>query len=294
MKIAPDVLAGSIALGPDAIVLLGILVISASLPLLMVSATAPLLQCWFALSPHPRASDPYFLYAASNAGSLMALLAYPLLIEPALGLSLQSRLWRFGFLLLAILVLFCGAIARRLSRSSAAGTDRNVLSSDASSDSSAKGKNVSKADLARWLILVFIPSSWLMGVTAYLTTDLAAIPLLWVIPLAIYLLSFVLAFARPTGRVVRFLGGLLPYFVAAPRTGNELRGFHLRCQFRFISRRFLLAVSHVMARLRGPGQRLCTPARSTWRSPPAVCSEVCSLRLSHPWSSAGLSNIPWR
>ena len=71
----------------------------------MVSATAPLLQCWFALTPHPRARDPYFLYAASNAGSLMALLAYPLLIEPALGLSVQSRVWRAGFLVLAILVV---------------------------------------------------------------------------------------------------------------------------------------------------------------------------------------------
>ena len=64
----------------------------------MVSATAPLVQCWFALTRHPRASDPYFLYAASNAGSLLALLAYPFVIEPNLGLSVQSRLWRTGFL----------------------------------------------------------------------------------------------------------------------------------------------------------------------------------------------------
>jgi hypothetical protein len=213
IAIAPRVFPGSIERNP-AIVLLGILAISATLPLLMVSATAPLLQCWFALSPHPRASDPYFLYAASNAGSLMALLAYPLLIEPALGLSLQSRLWRSGFLLLAILVLFCGAIARRFIRSSVAAPDRALSLPDASLDSSAKGKNVSKADLVRWLILVFIPSSWLMGVTAYLTTDLAAIPLLWVVPLAIYLMSFVLAFARLGRSAVRIAGRLLPYLVA--------------------------------------------------------------------------------
>ena len=86
--------------------------------LLMVSATAPLLQRWFALTPHPRAHDPYFLYAASNAGSLLALLAYPLLIEPTLGLTMQSRLWRAGFLVLAILVLDLRRVARRLSRSS--------------------------------------------------------------------------------------------------------------------------------------------------------------------------------
>jgi hypothetical protein len=213
IAIAPGVFPGSIDRNP-AIVLLGILTISATLPLLMVSATAPLLQCWFALSPHPRASDPYFLYAASNAGSLMALLAYPLLIEPALGLSLQSRLWRFGFLLLAVLVLFCGATARRLSRLSAEQPDRDKRLADGSSDWITKQKNVSKADLVRWLVLVFMPSSWLMGVTAYLTTDLAAIPLLWVIPLAIYLMSFVLAFARLGGRAVRIASRLLPYLVA--------------------------------------------------------------------------------
>ena len=85
IAIAPGVLTSSIERSP-AIVLLGILTVSATLPLLLVAATAPLLQSWFAVVPHPRASDPYFLYAASNAGSLMALMAYPLLIEPALGL----------------------------------------------------------------------------------------------------------------------------------------------------------------------------------------------------------------
>ncbi len=77
----------------------------------MVSATAPLVQHWFALTGHPRAHDPYFLYAASNAGSLLALLAYPFLIEPNLGLAAQSRVWRTGFLILAILVLTCGVVA---------------------------------------------------------------------------------------------------------------------------------------------------------------------------------------
>ena len=84
----------------------------------------------------------------------------------------------------------------------------------ASPDSTEKRTNVSQADLARWLVLVFIPSSWLMGVTTYLTTDLAAIPLLWVIPLAIYLLSFILAFARFGARAVSVMSWLLPYLVA--------------------------------------------------------------------------------
>ena len=113
-------------------------------------------------------------------------------------MSEQSRVWRSGFLLLAILVLICGATARRLSRSTDVGPNESCLAR-CEPDSTDKKANVSKLDLARWIVLVFIPSSWLMGVTTYLTTDLAAIPLLWVIPLAIYLLSFILAFAHSGG-----------------------------------------------------------------------------------------------
>jgi hypothetical protein len=187
-------------------VLLGILALAATLPLLMVAATAPLLQSWFALTAHSRAGDPFFLYAASNAGSLLALLSYPLLIEPNLGLSLQSRLWRMGFLFLAILVLLCGISARVLSRSPA--------NSEPGPDVPTASERISWSVLLRWIVLVFIPSSWLMGVTTYLTTDLAAIPLLWIIPLAIYLLSFILAFAHSGAPAVRLLTGALPYIVA--------------------------------------------------------------------------------
>ena len=102
----------------------------------------------------------------------MALLAYPLVIEPTLGLSLQSRLWRSGFLVLAILVLDLWTTARRA-----------VPANGAPSRGIRRNERCRQASLARWLVLVFITSSWLMGVTTYLTTDLAAIPLLWVIPL---------------------------------------------------------------------------------------------------------------
>ncbi len=200
-----------------ALALLGVLGRSATLPLVMVSATAPLLQCWFALTPHPRARDPYFLYAASNCGSLLALLAYPLWLEPNLGLSLQSRTWRGGYLLLAILILVCGVAARRLSGFRA---DRNPADDpDASNRMGSGGADAgmrSTVTLAlglRWLVLVFIPSSWLMGVTTYLTTDMAAIPLFWTVPLAIYLLSFVLAFARTGTVVVRAAARLLPFVI---------------------------------------------------------------------------------
>ena len=148
IEITPGFVSGPATRNP-AFVLLGILAISATLPLLLVSATAPLLQCWFALSPHPRASDPYFLYAASNAGSLAALVAYPLVIEPGLSLSGQSRVWRSGFLLQAILILCCGALARRLSRST--GVERRVAMDGVIRGSIEKKTQLSRLDLARWL-----------------------------------------------------------------------------------------------------------------------------------------------
>ncbi|MFI5459785.1 MAG: spermidine synthase [Isosphaerales bacterium] len=200
-----------------ALALLGILCRSATLPLVMVSTTAPLVQCWFALSGHPRARDPYFLYAASNAGSLLALLAYPFVIEPNLGLTVQSRVWRTGYLILAILVLCCGVVARRLSRSRPVWNA--VHDPDPKADSrwgradADQGTSLTLATRLRWIVLVFVPSSWLMGVTTYLTTDLASIPLFWTIPLALYLLSFIVAFAGLGARVVRTAAWVLPYLV---------------------------------------------------------------------------------
>jgi len=200
-----------------ALVLLGILCGSATLPLVMVSATAPLLQCWFALSGHPRARDPYFLYAASNSGSLLALLAYPFVIEPNLGLTVQSRVWRTGFLILAMLVLACGVVARRLCRSrpvwnEAHDADVKVNSGWGRADGGVETR-LPPASWLRWIVLVFIPSSWLMGVTTYLTTDLASIPLFWTIPLALYLLSFIITFAGSGVRAVRAATWVLSYLV---------------------------------------------------------------------------------
>jgi hypothetical protein len=89
--------------------LIGVLALGVGLPFFAVSAIAPLLQAWFARSGHPDARDPYVLYAASNAGSLLALLAYPLLLEPLLGWSAQARTWTAGLALLGVLLGVCGA-----------------------------------------------------------------------------------------------------------------------------------------------------------------------------------------
>ena len=189
-----------------ALALLAILFRKATIPVVLVSATAPLVQHWFTRTGHPRAHDPYFLYAASNAGSLMALMAYPLLIEPNLGLTAQSHAWRSGFILLAIAMIICGMIACRCGSSSLVRPDSCDLVPSA-------GSPPAPATRFRWLILAFIPSSWLMGVTSYLTTDLAAIPLLWTIPLALYLSSFIVAFAPAATGVVGALSRVLPWII---------------------------------------------------------------------------------
>jgi hypothetical protein len=194
--------------GNPAVDLLGVLLGSAALPLVLVSATGPLVQGWLGDTRHPRARDPYFLYAASNAGSLLGLFAYPFVIEPYLGLGRQSILWSAGFVVMATLVLACGVLAERARRSP---LDRR---GDDVAPPAVDLPALPAALWLAWLALVFIPSSWLLGVTAYLTTDLAPIPLMWIMPLALYLVSFMIAFARPAGTFVRFATWSLPFLIA--------------------------------------------------------------------------------
>ena len=152
----------------------------------ILSASNPLLQSWFSRMRHARAGDPYFLFAASNAGSLIALLGFPLLLEPNLGLNQQYQSWRVGFVVLVTLVCVIALILKPLGNASG-------LSDEAERDVQ---NSVSIIRRLRWLALAFVPSSLMIGVTTYITADVAAVPLLWVIPLALYLLTFVLAFTR--------------------------------------------------------------------------------------------------
>jgi spermidine synthase len=165
--------------------LLTALLLAIALPYIILASMAPLLQRWFASASF---GDPYFLYAASNAGSFAGLLAYPFLIEPQWTLHQQAELWRWGYAGLIALTLACGA-ARLRSRSSA------------EPPVSMPSPTVSWSQRLRWLLLALVPSSLLLSVTSYLTTDIAAIPLFWVVPLALYLLTFTLVFAaRPIVR----------------------------------------------------------------------------------------------
>lgn len=164
--------------------LLGLLAVSVGLPFLVVSTTAPLLQRWFAEAE--RGADPYFLYAASNLGSLLALVGYPLAIEPTLSLRQQGVLWSAGFGVLVAAIAACGLTVR----SAAPGEPRP-------DERPAEPEPLTWPTRLHWVALALVPSSLLLGVTTHVTTDLAPIPLLWVAPLALYLLSFVVAFARP-------------------------------------------------------------------------------------------------
>ncbi len=186
------------------------LFIGVGLPFFVVSSSAPLLQTWFSRTGHRDAGDPYFLYAASNAGSLLALLGYPLLVEPNLPLARQSQAWAWGYALVAGLIAICAAAMWRPSRDPVNGPAALPAAGRDRADPAAP---IGLGARAWWVLLAAIPSSLMLGVTTYITTDLAAVPLMWVLPLAIYLLTFVLVFAKrclvPHAMIVK----LVPFLV---------------------------------------------------------------------------------
>lgn len=181
--------------------LLGRLLLGVGVPFFAVSSSAPLLQKWFSATNHKAAADPYFLYGASNIGSLLALLSYPLLIERMLPLGEQSHIWMIGYGLLIVLVAACAVLLWRSPPrtqpecASIANEPKACVSiaNPTQASSPADGQPMSRA---WWILLSAIPSSLMLGATTHITTNLAAVPLLWVMPLAIYLLTFVLVFAR--------------------------------------------------------------------------------------------------
>lgn len=244
--------------------LLKTLLLTTGLPFFALSASAPLLQKWFSRTNSASASDPYFLYAASNAGSLVALIGFPVLLEPNLALREQSRTLTLAYGALVALVLACAAVAWRTRSTARGATDESVMAglATARNDSvnSASGSSeVARAETSpastappsrevapaehltlrqrlRWTVLAFVPSSLVLGATTYITTDVVAAPLLWVIPLSLYLLSFVLVFARrqivPRWLAARVLPGAatllaLIYLSGATQPAWFLIFFHL-------------------------------------------------------------------
>jgi hypothetical protein len=214
--------------------LLMLLVTSVGVPFFVVSTSAPLLQKWFSSTTHPAAKDPYFLYAASNVGSMLALISYPTVVEPLLRLQNQTMTWMVGCGLLVLLIAGCATLMwlsptakpeteptseREKERETAlalagwldasenvqtanrrAGVALNGGSEITRADNTplpeALTGEVTWAQRLRWVLLAAVPSSLMLGATTYMTTDIAAIPLLWVLPLTLYLLSFIIVFSK--------------------------------------------------------------------------------------------------
>ncbi|MGD0851085.1 fused MFS/spermidine synthase [Bradyrhizobium sp.] len=167
--------------------LLGLFGASIGFPFFALAANGPLLQAWFARSGLGQAENPYFLYAASNTGSLLALFAYPFVAEPFSTLSFQGSLWRTGYYLLIALIAACGALVffRR---------DGEAILSRAQSTEAAPAFG----RMVYWVALAFVPSALMIAATTHITTDIAAAPFLWVLPLSLYLISFILVFSQRT------------------------------------------------------------------------------------------------
>ena len=210
--------------------LLALLTTTLGLPFLLLSAGAPMLQRWFAATRHPRATNPYFLYVASNLGSFAALLAYPTLLEPAFSLSDQRVWWTVVYAALIVLIAGAGVAAWRQRRRPVLGAEVDAFDEGRETQVGTGQEEVGPTDgkgahdeggvvpdarqgdvidqdappsivpsaawRLRWLLLSFAPSSLLLGVTTFLTTDIASVPFLWIAPLALYLLTFVIVFAR--------------------------------------------------------------------------------------------------
>jgi hypothetical protein len=176
------------------------LVVAVGLPFFVLSTISPLLQRWFSLTDHPGASDPYFLYVASNAGSLAALVAYPVLIEPQFGLATQSRLWAVAYWVLAALLISCLLLA---GKGHVPDQGAETAPGTTAPDSPTRRTRVF------WLLAAFLPSSLMLAATTAITTDIAAVPFMWVLPLGLYLVTLILSFMTrppvPHSWVIRLL-----------------------------------------------------------------------------------------
>ena len=228
----------------------GLFAVTIGLPFFALAANNPLLQAWFVRAGHPEARDPYFLYASSNIGSFLALLSYPALLEPMLSLRMQNLLWTCGYGLLIVLIAGCGILLLRAP----------PCQTLESTTGAAAAPAINWASRGRWVFLAAVPSGLLIAVTAHISTDVAAAPLLWVLPLSVYLLTWVLVFqARPLlpHRLMLLLQPLAIVSVIMLLAGGTERnlfvllGGHLFCFFVIA-----MACHGELARTRPPAQHL--------------------------------------
>src|SRR5271157_521444 len=194
--------------------ILGLLALTVGLPYFMLSTTGPLLQAWYARRYHGKM--PYRLYALSNAGSMFALLSYPVLFEPEFGTHRQASMWSIAY---GVFILLCGFTAFRSGAEEAA-----VETVPAEATAAAKP---AARQYALWLLLPACASLLLLAVTNHISQNIAAIPLLWVLPLSLYLLSFILCFEgsgwyrrNPYLQLLAVALGGMAYGLAVDTTGN--------------------------------------------------------------------------
>jgi hypothetical protein len=207
-------------MGSQSLWLLLVLLVAVGGPFFVLSSTGPILQRWFSQTDHVHAKDPYFLYAASNVGSLLALLAYPVLLEPMSRLSEQRLGWSIGYGAFAIAMWVCAAVLiKRKTHGAEPGEKPSKKPSEKTNANTERADEQPEPIALRqrlfWVLLAFVPSSLMLGVTNTITTDIASVPLLWIVPLALYLLTFVLAFARRQFVPMASLSRLLPILAVA-------------------------------------------------------------------------------
>lgn len=194
----PLVLPSSSPQGAPALWVMAALALTVGAPYLVLSSVSPLVQKWISKTDHPLAADPYPLYAASNAGSMLGLLAYPFVLEPLLSLEQQRTWWSVGYIALVVVLGVGGVLAARRTRE-----PRHEAST-------MTAEPITWPRRLAWVGLAFVPSSLMLGVTQHLTTDVAAAPLLWVVPLALYLLTFIVAFGVRKPGLDRWVARLTP------------------------------------------------------------------------------------
>jgi SAM-dependent methyltransferase len=230
--------------------LLATLTLSIGAPFAVLSATAPLLQAWYARvrAGYADGKNPYVLYAASNLGSFLALLSYPVLVEPLMALSEQRLGWSGGYVAFMAMVVALAFVvwSRRLDRTSEPA--RLAISAP-----------MSWREKGILVLLAAAPSSLMLGVTAHLSTDVASAPFLWVVPLALYLLTFVIAFqARPwiplnLTLVIQGATGAIVVLLVAFRSANWTMAFAIHLIAFFFA---ALMCHQLLAARRPPPDRL--------------------------------------
>ena len=229
--------------------LIGLFATALGVPFFALSANAPLLQRWFSHTSHANAQDPYFLYAASNLGSLLALISYPLLVEPGLGLAMQSNVWMIFYVVLLSAIGVAGIVALANNN----GAEKSAAPVVEGHTRSSWGQR------AEWVAIAAVPSALMLGVTSHLSANVAAAPFLWVGPLALYLLTFIIAFSKKPALRPQMMDKLFPVvaLLGLVYTALHFKSFSLVVSVNLIVF-FVIAMHchHRLAKLRPPVARL--------------------------------------